>query len=172
MDPSNDAFNNLLSTAKLCLENFSIVKGLFDGKPEPQEINSIQLQLNEVISKVIQVQVDHMALLQQNAKLEQSLKEKNQWDNERQRYRLHVSGVGGAFYILMQEKANDDPIHAICPDCLEEGRKSILTVGTDNLDCYKCRKLVNIEDSEKNDLGLSSTTLPRRGRGIGARVVG
>ena len=172
MDPSYDAFNSLLTTAKLCLDNFSAVKGLFNGKPEPQEINSIQMQLNEVISKVVQVQVDHMALLQQNAKLEQSLKEKEQWDNERQRYRLHISRVGGAFYILNQENANGDPLHAICPDCLEEGRKSILTVGTDHLDCYKCRKFVDIEDSEKNDLGLSSTTPRRRGRGIGARIVG
>ena len=113
-----------------------------------------------------------MALLQQNAKLEQSLKEKNQWDNERQRYRLHISRVGGAFCILNQENASGDPIHAICPDCLEEGRKSILTVGTDYLDCYKCRKFVSIEDSEIIDLGLCGTTPSGRGHGIGARVVG
>ena len=166
--PTPEEFSVLLNTVKGCLDNVSVIKRLFAGKQEPQEINSMQLQLAEAVGKIVQAQIDHMALLQENAQLKQSLKEKDQWDSERERYHLHATRLGDSAYILKQTNANDDPIHAICTQCYEEGKKSILNHSSGILRCHKCGKKAGMEESEKKELGLS-TSPPRRS--IGARVV-
>ena len=165
--PSLEGLSSLLDSVSGSLNNVSVIKGFFTGKQEPQEINSMQLQLTEAIGKIIHAQKDHMTLLQENAELKQSLKEKDQWDSERKRYKLCQAGSGDLVYLLQQMEANDDPIHAICTQCYEEGKKSILKHGSSRasnaiaralnaLECHKCGKTVRMGVAEKFSRGLSS----------------
>ena len=158
--PNLEGLNSLLGTVSGCLNNVSVIKGLFTGKQEPQEINSMQLQLVEAIGEIIQAQKDHMTLLQENTELKQSLKEKDQWDSERKRYKLYQAGSGDLVYLLQQTEATDEPVHAICTQCYEEGKKSILkhgfSRGVGTLECHKCGKTARMGRAEKFLRGLSS----------------
>ena len=151
-----------LGLIKSCLDNVSAIKSLFTREQEPDEINLIQRQLVETSSQLIQIQKNQMALLQENAKLQQALKEKEQWENESKRYELYKARTGDLVYVLKQDEANNQPIHAICTQCYENGIKSILQRGHSSvwgsigpsLDCNRCDKQACIGIDERFAMGL------------------
>lgn len=145
-----------------CLDNVSVIKSLFTREQEPDEINLIQRQLVETSSQLIHIQKNHMALLQENGKLQQALKEKEQWESESKRYKLYRARTGDLIYVLKQDEANNQPIHAICTQCYENGVKSILQRGHSSargsigptLNCNRCNKQACIGFDERYAIGL------------------
>ena len=161
--PSLEGVVSLLQGLSSSITHLSAIKKSFDGKGESSEINLLQRQLQEIFEKAIQIQKDQIALLDKNAKLEQALKEKEQWESERKRYGLCQIKSGELVRMFKREEANGDPTHIICAQCFNNGCKSFFEYGLRHLRCHTCKATVSMGNGEKMDLGLSETP-PRRFR--------
>lgn len=65
-------------------------------------------------------------LSHQIAELQKILSARQNWENEKNRYRLSKTPYGSYCYELIAEKANGEPPHMLCEKCFHDGQKSIL----------------------------------------------
>jgi hypothetical protein len=67
------------------------------------------------------------------------------WEAEKKRYVLTDFGGGTFAYALKNEAANGEPMHRLCPNCYNQGHKSILhfefvtAVGQEKYLCPNCK---------------------------------
>ena len=106
-----------------------IIKSLVSLKIS-SEVQTKVIELQAVImaaqGDALAAQSDQFALLERVRKLEAEVAEAKAWEAEKQRYQLQEFPAGALAYVLKPEAANGEPPHRICPNCYQEGHKSIL----------------------------------------------
>jgi hypothetical protein len=130
---------------------------------------SIELQgkIVTALESTLAAQMAQSALLKQVGELEKEVTDLKAWDAEKEKYhlvelRINVApGHGGALAFALKEQAgSSEPIHFLCPDCYQEGRKSILQEEkrvpgmVDILWCNRC-------GAEINRTGITYEKTPR-----------
>ena len=156
--PSLDILESATQTINGALDLLKIIRRGLGRKKEPQEVDSLELQLSQVIGKLVQVQKDQMALFEENAQLKQALEDKNKWDRQSKRYQLHKTAYGDVVYILKKTDAKGEPKHVICHHCYQNGVKSFLNHAADSLRCRRCGNHSVMSNLEKITLGLRSVS--------------
>lgn len=124
-----------------------IVQGLNAAKNEAA-INGIKIDLQGLILEAQQglfaAQEAQSAGTKRIAELEQEIVRLKDWSAQKQRYELADSGRGSLAYKLKEGVEPPEPAHWICPNCYDEGKKSllkheILPVGrAETLVCNRC----------------------------------
>ena len=122
----------------------------------------------ETVAHHLAAQMAQSALLKQVGELEKEVTDLKAWDAEKEKYhlvelRINVApGHGGALAFALKEQAgSSEPIHFLCPDCYQEGRKSILQEEkrvpgmVDILWCNRC-------GAEINRTGITYEKTPRQ----------
>lgn len=128
-----------------------IVKGLI-GLRDTAMVQSKVIELQTVIlsaqSSALDAQSEHFALLERIRGLEAQIAGMESWEVEKQRYQLTELVPGTACYIVKEGVRGSEPRHAICSNCYEDGKKSILHIMTDylgstHLTCPRCKTKTN-----------------------------
>ena len=101
---------------------FDIAKGLKDIKDAPAR-NAAIIELQE---KIFSAHSAQSALVENVHELEAEVARLKAWEGEKERYELKRWGDGAFAYVLKPSEARGAPPHAICPNCYEEGKKSLL----------------------------------------------
>jgi hypothetical protein len=106
----------------------SIASTLLSLRDE-QQMQSKVLELQQLIvsaqSSAIDIQTSQMELLKQVGSLENRIKELEAWGEEKARYELVQLNRGPMAYVLKQSESHTVAPHALCPQCFDNGRKSI-----------------------------------------------
>jgi hypothetical protein len=133
-----------LNSLKAAKDN---VQGLNAPKTEAA-INDVIIELQGLILDAQQglfvAQEEQSAAAQRIAELEQKIEGLKNWSAEMERYELADTGQGSLAYRRKEGAEPREPEHWICPQCAEDGRKSILKheslpVGrADMLVCTRC----------------------------------
>jgi hypothetical protein len=108
-----------LSAAKSA---FDIAKGLKDIHDATIR-NAAIIELQE---KILAAQEAQATLLQQIRDLEKEIADLKAWEIEKQRYQMKELGAGAIAYVIKASAQGTDPVHCICAQCYERGKKSIL----------------------------------------------
>ena len=133
----------------------STIKAAFDiGKGVQSLHTSVEVDqaVAEMLEKLLTARQQAMesletetALLKRIDELEQEIVRLEDWSAEKQRYELKQAGEEGSFaYRLKDGVQPPEPEHWICPQCYQDGKKSILKheslpVGrAETLVCTRC----------------------------------
>jgi hypothetical protein len=93
-------------------------------------LNEKVIELQRVIlvaqSDALSAQSDQFSLLDRIRDLEKEIADLKGWEAEKQRYDLKDLGFGTFTYLIKPETQGREPIHCICANCYEHGKKSIV----------------------------------------------
>jgi hypothetical protein len=122
---------SLLQGAVTSLKTAADMAVAFRNLQTMADVQAKAIELQQVIlaaqSSALAAQSEQLALQDGMRQLKEELARAQAWNEERQRYRLVAPWSGAVVYALTRERSYSDPPHWICPNCYEEGRKSILT---------------------------------------------
>ncbi|MEJ2375476.1 MAG: hypothetical protein P8Y53_05740 [Pseudolabrys sp.] len=107
---------------------FDLAKALKDIDDAARR-NAAVIELQE---KILEAQSAQSALVERARELEAKVDSFEKWEAEGTRYQLKDFGGGTFAYELKADEARGEPMHHICPNCYEKGRKSILQMGGGN----------------------------------------
>jgi hypothetical protein len=125
--PDLIAIGQGLSALKAATETMKTIMGLRDGAKLLE--NTVELNQNILAaqSALLDAQQEQTALTETIQKLEEEIASIRTWDAEKQRYELTSLGNPGIFsYSIKEASRGAEPPHSICPDCYEDGKKSVL----------------------------------------------
>lgn len=127
-------------------------KDILEAMVGLRDANAFQTQKVELLSKLVDVQVttsaiqeERAATIEKIARLEAEVARLKSWDAVKKHYKLQRWGDGAFAYVLREECADSEPIHALCPNCFQAGRRSILqangaaTIREQSWDCPACK---------------------------------
>lgn len=124
-----------------------IAKGLIQLNSQAErQVQVIELQsaILSAQSSALAAQSEHSAMIQKIRDLEGEVARIKAWDETKQRYQLITPFEGCQVYALKKSSNETDPPHWICPQCYEDGRKSILidadeAKGMPRIKCFRCQ---------------------------------
>lgn len=130
------------------ISGLGLFKSMLETAKSLKDINDSNIRNAAVIDlqeKILSAQAEQASIMGRVHELEQELKQLKNWDKEKRRYQLHPVVPGCLAYVLKKSKAKNEPEHAICPNCYESGKKSILqdnhslTIANHGLVCPSCK---------------------------------
>jgi hypothetical protein len=125
----------------------------------------LQSKILDAQSGMLAAQDERSALIERIRTLEEEVARLKAWEAEKQRYVLKDAGNGALAYALKEDARGPEPPHWICPQCYQDGKKSILQPETQIqgrcqvLACTRCNSELLIQGVR--DLAV---TRPKRRR--------
>lgn len=116
----------------------STVQGLFK-KSEAAGNADIKLALSDLTLQVANAQMANADLKLQLTALQDELRKAQAFKSDLDRYALWETPTGAVVYRLEKDIRNGEPLHYLCPNCVEQKRKSILQGHTAFRECPNCR---------------------------------
>ena len=114
-----------------------------------EAIAGIQDSLLDVQSKLLAAQSQYEALAEVKRQLEHKIVHYEKWDTDAARYALKEIAGGMFVYVLKPDHAAGEPIHWLCPNCFDAGKKSVFQrKNRDYLNCHcaRCKSEICPED--------------------------
>jgi hypothetical protein len=98
--------------------------------------------LNKLATHLTAANITNVQLSAHLKALSDTLLAENAFEERKGRYKLVDTGNGEMIMVLRSEAANGDPVHYICPICLERDRRFHFVTGPADKDgkiCQGCR---------------------------------
>lgn len=116
------------------------IKGLFEGDKAPNNSEASKL-LNTLANELTMANMTNVQLSQALKTLSQELMRQDEFEREKARYALFETGQGDIVYTLKEDMADGQPMHFICPVCLNRDKLiSFIRGGGDYKQCQSDRK--------------------------------
>jgi hypothetical protein len=103
---------------------------------------------------LLDVQKEQSALVKTIDDLEKEIVRFKDWNTQKQRYELQDLGSGALAYVMKQAVQGSEPLHCICTNCYENGKRSIMqntykgpTVYLNEWKCPDCKNAIQVPDS-------------------------
>ncbi|MBA1140242.1 hypothetical protein [Mesorhizobium neociceri] len=97
------------------------VKKLFASEKKPEN-SEVQALLNTLATQLTAANMMNVDLSDAIKALSRELKRQDDFENEKARYELFQTGQQDVVFKLREDQANGQPIHFICPVCLNAER--------------------------------------------------
>lgn len=112
--------------------------------------NELVAAVSEVNAKLVDATTAALASLEKQsilsdrvAELEDKLREKEDWESQLKRYKLHEFPTTKALaYALQPDMADGEPLHYLCATCLNKAQKTILQPAGHLLCCPVCNQQI------------------------------
>jgi len=139
-----ELFASAYGSAKAALD---IAEGYVSLKTETarnEAVINIQRSVLEYQRTIGMAEREYAAGLKRIDALEAEIVRLKDWSAEKQRYELADAGNGCLAYRLKAGMGDGEPPHWLCPNCYEDGKKSILQPQkhpglSETLDCPRCQ---------------------------------
>lgn len=99
----------------------SVIKGLFEGEKTPGNSETSKL-LSSLVNELTMANMTNVQLSQALKVLSQELLRQDEFEREKARYALFQTGQGDIVYTLKEDMADGQPMHFICPVCLNRDK--------------------------------------------------
>lgn len=142
-----------ITAIKAAIDAARAAKDVHDQAQLDAAISEITKELTNAQSDLLSMIVQQQELVEENRRLREEMAKEARFE----RYRLVETPMGDFILQLKEEHVTDEePAHAICTYCSEEGRLSYLSKGSHRYRCSACRRSAWIEPLPK---GRSSRTI-------------
>ena len=128
--PDLSAIAAALSSLKAAKDIAESMLGLRDAAAFQGKLIEFQSKIIDANNAAFAAQEERSALLEKVRDLEKQVAEFKAWDAEKQRYKMEEVWPGATTYVLKSETQGTETIHWLCARCYQEGKKSILQLGT------------------------------------------
>lgn len=115
-----------ISGLRTAAEIAKAMKGLHDLADIQTKVIDLQSAILDAQTSALTAQSDQFILMQKTRELEEEVSRVKAWDETKQHYQLITPWAGCHVYALKESQKGTEPPHWICPQCYEDGRKSIL----------------------------------------------
>ena len=122
-----------ISTIVSVFEGLNAAVKILKGAVERRDNTKINAAVSDILAKLMEantvalkLQEKHAALLNEKSALEAKLLQMETWNAETARYELKERAPGVLAYAAKEDARGSEPAHWICPQCYEDGRKSVL----------------------------------------------
>lgn len=120
-------------------KGLSALQGLFKTSEAGSDAK-IKLALSELTLQIAHAQVSNADLKLKLSALQDELRDAQAFKSDLDRYVLWEAPAGSLVYRLEKEIRDGEPAHFLCPNCVEEKRKSILQGHRSYRECLRCGK--------------------------------
>jgi hypothetical protein len=127
------------------IASLGAVKTAFDLARGLKDINDAALRNAAVIElqeKILAAQAAQLDLVQRVNDLENDLARLKTWEAEKERYELKQVAPGAMVYVPKESLRGDEPIHWLCANCFQNGKKRFLqeSRGDASFVYHKCQE--------------------------------
>lgn len=120
------------------------VQGLFQ-KSQAGADADIKLALSDLTLQVANAQMANADLKLQLTALQDELRQAQAFKSDLDRYELWETPTGSVVHRLKEAMNNGEPMHYLCPNCIESKRKSILQGPRHYRECPNCKTSFRFE---------------------------
>ena len=99
------------------------LKTLSDVQSKAIELNA---KIIEAQNRIFEANASQMSLVERVRELESQLAQMQDWESQKQRYKLATPFPGCMVYALQKSMSEGEPAHYLCTNCFQRGQKSIL----------------------------------------------
>lgn len=133
---------DMILSIKTVVEITKAMKGLNDLEKMQIKVIELQEAILAAQGAALTAQDDQFKMADRIRQLQDELARATNWEASKQRYQLITPFEGCQVYALKESYKETDPPHWICPQCYEDGRKSILIDGknTNSLPTIRCTR--------------------------------
>lgn len=124
------------ATGKIA-KSVETVKALFKSA-EAGGDTDLKMALSELAMQVANAQVANSDLKLKLAALQDELAKTQAFQSDLERYALWETPTGAIVYRLKQDSQGAEPMHYLCPNCIEDRHKSILQGHEEHRQCPRC----------------------------------
>lgn len=164
-------FAGMIVSLRAVADLTKLVVDAHDAGIRREKSIELQGQVVSALQSALTAQTAQATQLQRVRELEEKVAQLETWNTEKKKYELknirpdRAPGGKAFAYVLKDDAGSTEPAHSICPDCYEDGRKSILqgvtlTLGRiDVVDCNRCGLRISVTGVTNED---RSKPRPRR----------
>jgi ribosomal protein S27AE len=105
-------------------------------------VSEVNAKLMEANAVALASQEKQFALADAVAKLENKLREIEDWKGEAERYVLNELSPGLFAYTVKKGMERGEPPHHLCANCMTKREKSILQKHGRRYECHRCKSVV------------------------------
>ncbi len=165
------AIDGLTTSLRAVAEITKALKDVSDSSAIPTKIYELATEIVSAQSCALAVQSEHFDLAKSKRELEEEIVRLKAWNTERYRYQLQSVGPGASAYVVKDTMRGSEPVHWICADCFQGGKKRFLNESHSDLHhvyhkCAECSYKIRIRKPSSTpgqamvtDLSLKSTRL-------------
>lgn len=129
-----------LGTTGKAVTTVEAIKKLIKSEKKPDEAEAVSL-LNNLAAELTAANMMNVQISEKLKSLSQELKRQDEFEREKARYELFETPVGDMVFKLREDAANGQPMHFICPVCLNAGSEFSFITGEGE---YKvCQKITH-----------------------------
>ncbi|HRZ07807.1 MAG TPA: hypothetical protein P5102_17010 [Candidatus Competibacteraceae bacterium] len=121
----------LIASAALAAYNHAsnIIKSLFELKISTaivEQLNVLNKEIFAIHSSNLELQQQLSAAHTEIANLKKEIISFEQWDNQKNRYKLYSPWNGAIVYAITEANSNGEPAHWLCAKCFDERKRAFL----------------------------------------------
>jgi hypothetical protein len=168
---NNSPVDGLTTSLNAVAEITKAMKDVGDASEIPTKIYELAKEIMTAQSCALAVQAEQFDLAQSKRNLEEEILRLKAWNTERYRYQLQSVGPGANAYVVKHTMRGSEPVHWICADCFQNGKKRFLNESHSDVHhvyhkCAECSYRIRIRKPSSTlgqaivtDLSLESTQL-------------
>jgi len=156
------AVAGLTASLRAILEITETMRDVRDAELIQTKIVALTREIMSAQSCVLAAQSERIDLLQSKHDLEEEIARLKVWNAEKYRYELQSVAPGAIAYVLKQSMRGNEPVHWICADCFQSGKKRFLNESYSDLHfvyykCQECAGKIRIRKSREEPLASESS---------------
>jgi hypothetical protein len=138
----DSALTDMITSLRSAVEITKAITDISDANMLQTKILDLAKEIMSAQSCALATQSAQLELLQSKRGLEDELAKLKAWNMEKYRYELQNVGSGAITYVLKQSMRGTEPIHWICANCFQIGKKRFLNESHSDLHFvyYKCQE--------------------------------
>lgn len=117
--------------------------GLHDTAMMRAKVAEMQGEISSALASAIMAQTDQMAILQRVSDLEKQVADFEEWDREKDKYKLYHLGWVTYAYMLKPNTRGSEPPHWVCTKCYSEREIYIIQMILSNGQKFCCPNCKN-----------------------------
>jgi hypothetical protein len=134
------AIAGLTASLRAAAEIMKAMKDISDANLVPTKNFELTREIMAAQAYALAVQSEQFDLLQSKRDLEEEIARLKAWSTEKYRYELKDVAPGAVAYVVKAKMQGSEPVHWICANCFQNGKKRFLNESHSDLhfDYHKC----------------------------------
>jgi hypothetical protein len=143
------AIDGLTTSLRAAAEITKGLKDVSDADPIRTKIYELTREIMSAQSCALAAQSEQTELAQSNRELDEEVARLKAWNTEKFRYELRSVGPGANAYVLKESMRGSEPIHWICANCFQSGKRRFLCENHSDLHhvyhkCHECSYKIRV----------------------------
>jgi hypothetical protein len=145
----DSAIAGLIASLRATVEIVKAIRDSDDASLTQTKVPELTREIMSALSSALATQTAHFDLLLSQRELEAEMTKLKAWNTEKYRYELRSVGPGAVAYVLKDSMRGNEPIHWLCANCFQVGKRRFLNESHSDLHhvyhkCAECGAKIRV----------------------------